>query len=46
MGFLARGIQSLESARQSNDYINANEVVGKLRARLAAARKQSRPVRR
>jgi len=36
--FIARGILSLETARQSNDYVNAEDVVRDLQRRLAAAR--------
>ncbi len=36
--FLARGIQSLETARQINDYVDAEAVMEQLRSRLTAAR--------
>lgn len=44
--FLARGIQSLEAAKNSGDYVDADVVLGKLRQRLAAAKQQlqTRPV--
>ena len=36
--FLARGIQSLEAARQTNDYVDADTLVEQLRSRLASAK--------
>lgn len=36
--FIARGIRSLEDARQSNDYVSADDVVLGLQRRLSAAR--------
>ena len=38
--FLARGIQSLEAARNSGDYVDADAVLGKLRERLADTKLQ------
>ncbi len=38
--FLARGIQSLEAAKNSGDYVDAEAVLGKLRQRLAATKLQ------
>jgi Arc/MetJ-type ribon-helix-helix transcriptional regulator len=38
--FLARGIQSLEAARQSNDYVEADDMLAQLRDRLTKARSQ------
>ena len=38
--FLARGIQSLETARQSNDYVEADDMLAQLRDQLAKARSQ------
>ncbi len=44
--FLARGIHSLEAARNNGDYVDADAVLDKLRERLAAAKQQlrTRPV--
>jgi Arc/MetJ-type ribon-helix-helix transcriptional regulator len=39
--FLARGIQSLEAARQSNDYVEADDMLAQLRDRLIKARSQA-----
>ena len=39
--FLARGIQSLEAARQSNDYVEADDMLAQLRDRLTKARSQA-----
>ena len=36
--FVARGLQSLEAAAQSGDYVEASAVVDTLRQRLAAAK--------
>ena len=36
--FLARGIQSLETAKRNGDYVDADFVLGKLHQRLASAR--------
>jgi Arc/MetJ-type ribon-helix-helix transcriptional regulator len=38
--FLARGIQSLEATRQSNDYVEADDMLAQLRDRLTKARSQ------
>lgn len=38
--FLARGIQSLETARQRNDYVEADDMLAQLRDQLAKARSQ------
>ena len=40
--FLARGIQSLEAAKQTNNYVDADAVVETLRARLVSAKKHPR----
>ena len=40
--FVARGLKSLAKARESSDYLEADEVVGRLRKALAAA-KQRQP---
>jgi len=40
--FVARGLKSLAKARESSDYLEADEVVGRLRKALAAA-KQRKP---
>jgi Arc/MetJ-type ribon-helix-helix transcriptional regulator len=39
--FLARGIQSLEAARQRNDYVEADDMLAQLRDRLTKARSQA-----
>ena len=39
--FLARGIQSLEAARQSNNYVEADDMLAQLRDRLTKARSQA-----
>ena len=39
--FLARGIQSLEASRQSNDYVEADDMLAQLRDRLTKARSQA-----
>ena len=36
--FLARGIRSLDAAKQANSYVDADAVVDKLRLRLADAK--------
>ena len=38
--FVARGIQSLEAAKRTGHYVEAEVVVDKLRAKLVAARKR------
>lgn len=38
--FLARGIRSLEAAKQADDYVDADAVVEQLRSRLAAAKER------
>ena len=38
--FLARGIQSLEAARSSGNYVDADIVLNHLRQRLAVAKRQ------
>lgn len=38
--FVARGMQSLEAARRTGQYVDADVVVDELRGRLAAARKR------
>jgi Arc/MetJ-type ribon-helix-helix transcriptional regulator len=43
--FLARGIQSLEAARQSHDYVEADDMLAQLRDRLAKAGSQAQPRR-
>ncbi len=43
--FLARGLRSLEAARQSNDYVEADDMLAQLRDRLAKARAQANPHR-
>ena len=43
--FLARGIQSLEAARQSNDYVEADDMLAQLRDRLTKARSQAQSSR-
>ncbi len=43
--FLARGLRSLEAARQSNDYVEADDMLAQLRDRLAKARSQDNPHR-
>lgn len=40
--FLARGIQSLEAAKQTNNYVDADAVVETLRARLVSAKEHAR----
>lgn len=44
--FLARGMQSLEAAKASGNYVDSHVVLDKLRARLAVAKKQVKSVRR
>ena len=39
--FLARGIQSLEATRQSNDYVEADDMLAQLRDRLTKAHSQA-----
>jgi|GEM_PF-269429 len=39
--FLARGIRSLEAAKQANSYVDADAVVDKLRLRLADAKEHA-----
>ena len=39
--FLARGIQSLEAAKQTNNYVDAGAVIVKLSARLAIAKERA-----
>lgn len=43
--FVARGIQSLEAARQSNDYVEADDMLAQLRDRLTKARSQAQSSR-
>jgi hypothetical protein len=43
--FVARGMRSLEDARRTGDYVDADAVVKKLQARLDAARAR-KPARR
>lgn len=38
--FVARGMQSLEAAERTGQYVDADVVVDKLRGKLAAARKR------
>ncbi|MEO8855516.1 MAG: prevent-host-death protein [Burkholderiaceae bacterium] len=40
--FLARGIRSLEAARQTNDYVDADALVEQLRVRLPSAKESAR----
>lgn len=42
--FIARGLHSLEEARQSGDYVNADEVVAGLQRKLDAARPNRKSV--
>lgn len=44
--FLARGIQSLDAARRTGDYVDADLVLEKLRTRLASAKEQVRHERK
>lgn len=44
--FIARGLRSLEQARIDNDYIDADVVVQRLEAQLAAARRKAKPAGR
>jgi Arc/MetJ-type ribon-helix-helix transcriptional regulator len=44
--FLARGLQSLEDARQTGDYVDADKVMQKLQKKLDAARKRMSVVKR
>jgi len=39
--FIERGLASADAARQSGKYVSSEEVLGKLAARLANARKKS-----
>ncbi|MDQ0013607.1 Arc/MetJ-type ribon-helix-helix transcriptional regulator [Variovorax boronicumulans] len=39
--FVARGMKSLTSARRSGDYVDASEVMQRLKTRLATAKRQS-----
>ncbi|MRD47429.1 YlcI/YnfO family protein [Caenimonas koreensis] len=39
--FLARGLRSAKDAREQNQYISAESVIGKLEKRLAAAKKKA-----
>jgi Arc/MetJ-type ribon-helix-helix transcriptional regulator len=43
--FLARGIHSLEAARQSNDYVEADDMLAQLRDQLTKARSQAQSSR-
>ena len=38
--FLARGMASLQAAAKDNDYVDAGDVITKLRQRLATAKRQ------
>lgn len=38
--FLARGMASLQAAAKENDYVDADDVMAKLRQRLAVAKRQ------
>ena len=40
--FLSRGIQSLEAARNNDDYVDADIVLDKLRQRLVTARTKTK----
>lgn len=40
--FLTRGIRSLEAARQTDDYVDADALVEQLHARLASAKERVR----
>jgi len=40
--FIARGLASAAKARRTGRYIDADDVIGKLETRLAAARKRTR----
>ena len=44
--FIARGLRSLEDARRSNDYVDADVVAEGLQRKLDAARASKRAVRR
>lgn len=44
--FIARGLRSLEEARVSGDYVDADTVVQQLKEKLAAARRRARPAAR
>ncbi|MBC7378003.1 MAG: prevent-host-death protein [Burkholderiaceae bacterium] len=44
--FVARGIESLEAAKAGGGYVDAEIVMDKLRARLAAAKKKKRSAAR
>ena len=44
--FVARGLRSLDEARVTGDYVDADTVVGKLERQLAQARKRKTAVRR
>jgi hypothetical protein len=39
--FLARGIQSLDAAKQADNYVDADDVLEKLHVRLAAAKERA-----
>lgn len=44
--FVARGLRSLEKAKRSSDYVEADEVMSSLRKRLATAKARApRPTR-
>ena len=40
--FLARGLRSLEGAKRSGEYVDADVVVGKLELKLVAAKRRTR----
>ncbi|MEO7399990.1 MAG: YlcI/YnfO family protein [Polaromonas sp.] len=44
--FVSRGIQSLEAARNNDDYVDAESVLDELRRRLARAKTESGAARR
>ena len=46
MEFVARGLKSLEAAKGTLDYVDADTVVGKLEQRLAEAKKRKTAARR
>ena len=44
--FVARGLQSLEVARRTGEYVDADVVLDKLRGKLAAAKKRMADAKR
>jgi hypothetical protein len=44
--FVTRGMKSLASARRSGDYVDAGEVVDRLKAKLESAKKRQDAARR